>query len=205
MYTAKAEFLELLRTVQRSGVEELISFLESSDFFTAPASLKLYRNYSGGLCDHALCRYHYLKSLITNVVGEAIDSDSVIITALLSNLDKINYFEVTSVNKKVYCEDGNKKDDLGKFKWVAEVGYRIRDPEDRFVFGTSGQNAERIITNYMPLRDQESAAIVNLGVSYENPNFNYSGVYKKYPLACLLGAADQLATYMGESADGVPF
>lgn len=201
---SKEKFLlELKRKVSRPGIENLITFLESSDFFTAPASLKLHHTWSGGLCDYAWDRYDYMLKLVKDTPRQ-VEEESIAICALLANLDKINYFEPTVFNRKHYCADGDRKDDVGTFKWVAERGYAVRDPADRFIFGTSGQNAERIITNYIPLKDEESAAIINLGVSYENPTFNYSHIYKKYKLACILSAADQLATYLSAEED-IPF
>ena len=38
----KEEFLKLLRTVNREGIEDLIQFLEKSDFFKAPASTRFH-------------------------------------------------------------------------------------------------------------------------------------------------------------------
>lgn len=190
----KNRFLELVKSIPREGVDELIEYLNSSDFFEAPASLKLHHAYEGGLCRYSLARYGFLTKLI-EVSGYNCSEDSILITGLLASLNKANYFEPTFINKKVYCADGDKRDERGKFRWESEAGYKIKEPEDRFIFGTSGQNAERLITNYVPLRDTESAAIVNLGVTYENPTFNYAAVYKKYPLAALLALADQLAIY----------
>ena len=50
----KEEFLKLLRTVKREGIEDLINFLEKSDFFKAPASTKFHGDYEGGLVEHSL-------------------------------------------------------------------------------------------------------------------------------------------------------
>ena len=36
----KDKILELLRSTNRDGIEDVISFLEKSDFFTAPASTR---------------------------------------------------------------------------------------------------------------------------------------------------------------------
>lgn len=198
----KQTFLNLVAQIKRDGVENLINFLQSSDFFTAPASVKLYRAEEGGLCAHALARNAIMKNLI-EIQGWTVDHDSFLITSLLADLNKINYFEPTAINKKVYSPNGKRMDEFGHFDWVAERGYRVRDPEERFIFGTSGQNAERIITNYIPLTDEESAAIINLGVSYENPTFNYANIYRKYGLACVLAAADSLATFCTEGLSTV--
>ena len=34
----KEKFIELLRSTNREGIEDLIAFLDKTDFFTAPAS-----------------------------------------------------------------------------------------------------------------------------------------------------------------------
>ena len=199
----RERFTELVKSIPREGANELLEFLNGSDFFEAPASLKLHHASEGGLCRYSLARYDFLTKL-ADIGGIACGLDSLLITGLLASINKTNYFEQTFINKKVYCADGDKHDERGKFRWESEAGYKVKDPEERFVFGTSGQNAERLITNYMPLRDAESAAIVNLGVTYENPTFNYAQIYKKYPLACLLAQADQLATYFDLEGE-VPF
>ena len=36
----KEQFLELLRQVKREGIDELIDFIEKTDFFKAPASTR---------------------------------------------------------------------------------------------------------------------------------------------------------------------
>ena len=43
----KDEFLNLLKTVQREGMDKLISYLEKTDFFKAPASTRFHGNYEG--------------------------------------------------------------------------------------------------------------------------------------------------------------
>ena len=51
----KQEFLALCREkIHRDGLEELLSWLQKSDFFTAPASTKYHGAYEGGLCEHSL-------------------------------------------------------------------------------------------------------------------------------------------------------
>lgn len=195
----KETFINLLQSLtDRPGISNLIDFLNSSDFFMAPASLKLYKNYAGGLCEHALERYHHLKLLVETNGWKSIPSDSIVICSLLADLNKINYFKLVGSRKRVLNPE------TGNEEWTTVQDYKVVEPEDRFIFGTSGQNAERIITNYMPLKDEESAAIINMGVNYENPTFNLSYIYKKYPLACLLNGADQLATFASD-LEGYPF
>ena len=56
----KEEFLMLLRSVNREGMDELINFIEKSDFFKAPASTRFHGSYEGGLLEHSLNVYKLL-------------------------------------------------------------------------------------------------------------------------------------------------
>ena len=57
----KEQFLELLRTVKRDGIEDLINFLEKSDFFIAPASTRFHGDHEGGLVEHSMKVYEILN------------------------------------------------------------------------------------------------------------------------------------------------
>ena len=50
----KEEFLNLLRSTEREGIEDLIEALEEMGFFTAPASANHHLNVEGGLLEHSL-------------------------------------------------------------------------------------------------------------------------------------------------------
>ena len=50
----KEKFLKILKTVKREGIDELIEFLEKTDFFKAPASTRFHGNYEGGLVEHSI-------------------------------------------------------------------------------------------------------------------------------------------------------
>lgn len=191
----RENFITLLRTVNRPGIEELINWLDSTDFFKAPASPKLFKNYAGGLCEKALIRYDQMHQ-INNYNLLNINKDSITLTSLLANVDKTNYFKLTPFNRKQYSPTGRHSDANGNYDWVEVWEYAVVPDEERFIYGTSGQNAERLISNYVPLTDEESAAITNMGITYENPTFYFGGIYKKYPLAALLNAADTLASFV---------
>lgn len=54
----KQEFLSLCRdNIHRDGLEDLLGWLQKSDFFTAPASTRYHGAYEGGLCEHSLDVY----------------------------------------------------------------------------------------------------------------------------------------------------
>ena len=45
----KNKFINLLKSVKREGINELLDFLENTDFYNAPASTKFHSSYKGGL------------------------------------------------------------------------------------------------------------------------------------------------------------
>ena len=53
----KEEFITLLKSTNREGIENLLNFLERSDFYTAPASTRFHGNYEGGLLEHSMKVY----------------------------------------------------------------------------------------------------------------------------------------------------
>ena len=50
----KEKMLELLKSINREGIDKLISFLEKTDFFEAPASTRFHGSYAGGLVEHSI-------------------------------------------------------------------------------------------------------------------------------------------------------
>ena len=61
----KAEFLSLLRQVQRPGMDNLIEWMETkTDFFVAPASSKFHGCFKYGLVRHSLNVYYAALKLV---------------------------------------------------------------------------------------------------------------------------------------------
>ena len=62
--TNKETFLSICREdIKRDGIEDLLKWLEDSDFFAAPASTRFHGNYEGGLCEHSLNVHRELTRL----------------------------------------------------------------------------------------------------------------------------------------------
>lgn len=202
MSKAENEICSLLRSVKRPNacIEELIQKLKDSDFFTAPASTKYHNCCEGGLADHSLNVYHNLKRLVENKHLEStISEDSIIICGLLHDMAKINYYEKSFRNKKVYSEQGSKWDELGRFDWVSEPCWAIKEESERFIFGNHEETSEFMIRQYIPLKVEESAAILTHhgGKGWDSAASN-STTFGRYTLAVLLHLADMLATYVDE-------
>ncbi len=84
----KQEFIRLLSFVERDGVQSLLEWLESTDFYTAPASTKYHGAYAGGLLDHSLNVFRRLVKRDT-----AASMDTMTISALLHDVCKIHLYE----------------------------------------------------------------------------------------------------------------
>ena len=182
----KEKFLELLRTVKRDGIEDLINFLEKSDFFKAPASTRFHGNYEGGLAEHSMKVYEILKHKVEHCVEPInIPEESIIIIGLLHDICKTNYYTVEMRNKK--NEDG---------MWVKEPYYTINDT---IPYG-HGEKSVMMISNFIKLTMEEMYAIRwHMGLSEPKELYNtISLVFEKYPLALALHEADLEATYLYE-------
>ena len=193
----KERFKELLSTVNREGarIDDLISKLESSDFFYAPASTKYHGAYEGGLVDHCLSVYDNFKALAAmKGLDSLISHDSIVILSLLHDFSKMNLYKKDYRNKKVYSESGSKYDNMGKFDWVSEETYSMASFDERFLYGNHEETSEFMVRHYIPLSYQESVAIVNhhAGMSYDSTEVS-SAIIERFPLATLLHLADMLA------------
>ena len=130
------------------------------------------------------------------------DEDSLLICGLLHDISKMNFYEVTSRNEKVYSENGSKSDSLGRFEWQASLSFKVRDAENRFIYGNHEETSEFMIKSFIPLTVEESVAILNHhgGKGFDSiPIQTISDKYNKYVLSPLLHTADMLATYLDEN------
>lgn len=195
----KNEFIDMLRAITRNNcdIEGLIKKLEQSDFFEAPASTKYHGAFKGGLCRHCLDVNIVLTNLL-KMNGLSYSDEAVTIVSLLHDLSKMNLYERTCFNKKVYSENGSKHDDGGKFDWVSEPGYKTKDVKDRFIYGNHEQTSEFMVRQFIPLELEESIAILHHhgGMGFDSAQLDISLIYDKYPLALMLHVADMICAYM---------
>lgn len=179
----KEEFLNLLRSIQREGMEDLIKFIENTDFFKAPASTRFHGNFEGGLLEHSMKVYEILKEKLNNApVPMNISEDTIKIVALLHDICKVNYYKV---------DYRNAKNDLGV--WEKVPYYTV---EDTIPYG-HGEKSVMMITEYMKLTVEEKYCIRwHMGFSEPKELYTTLGqAFKKFPLALLLHEADLEATY----------
>ena len=178
------EFLKLLKSTNREGIDSLIDFIKKTDFFKAPASTKFHGNYEGGLLEHSMKVYEILKYKVANsVVKIDISEESIIIIALLHDICKVNYYKV---------DYRNSKNALGVWE---KVPYYIVD--DTIPYG-HGEKSVMMITEYIKLTPEEKYSI-RWHMGYTEPKELYTTIgeaYKKYPIALLTHEADLESTYL---------
>ena len=185
----KEEFIELLKSTNREGMDKLLAWIEKSDFYKAPASTRFHGSYEGGLLEHSLNVYKVLKQKLTQFPFASIlninDSTLIIIT-LLHDICKANYYCVEMRNKK--NEDG---------VWVKEPYYSINDT---IPYG-HGEKSVMMISKFINLSMEEMYAIRwHMGFSEPKELHNtLSAVFEKYPLVMALHEADLEATYILEN------
>lgn len=200
MSELRDQFIELLRITKREGIDEVIGFLCTSDFFTAPASTRYHSCHEGGLAEHSFNVYKALKEKLSknHLFGE-VKEDSIIISALLHDICKTNFYISEPKNKKVYSQDGMKSDSNGRFDWVSYMGYTV---DDKSPLG-HGEKSVIMLMQYIKLTKEEMYAIRwHMGGFEAKENYNaLSETFKRYPLALALHEADLEATYLLESEE----
>ena len=192
----KETFINLINSIKREfDKEKLLNWLESSDFFRAPASTKYHLNCDGGLCQHSLNVYYSLEALC-NTFATIPDKDnnyvcryskdSILICGLLHDISNANFSEK-------YNETTG--------QWEKVASYKIRENENRFLYGNHEENSEFMVRSFIPLEVEESVAILHhMGeTTRDSSQPDLSAIYTKYNLAALLHAADYLSTFCLEN------
>lgn len=180
----KEQYLELLKSINREGMDELIRFIEKTDFFIAPASTKFHGDYEGGLLEHSLKVYEILKEKVKTAPVEInVSEDTLKIVALLHDICKVNFYKV---------DYRNAKDAMGN--WQKVPYYTI---EDTIPYG-HGEKSVMMLTEYIKLTSEEKYSIRwHMGFSEPKELYTTLGqAFKKYPLALLLHEADLESTYL---------
>lgn len=185
--------------VDRPGVDKLMKYIQSSDFYTAPASTKFHLSCEGGLLQHSLNVLDALRGLlvfnpitslyeyqVAGKVAAEIPAESVTVAALLHDICKTHFYGVSTRNVK------NEKTN----RWEKQPYYTV---EDKMPLG-HGPKSAMIVKQYMELTMPEMYAIwwhMGFNGNYENDTAAGAS-YEKYPLALALYTADMIASRLME-------
>ncbi|MDD2445999.1 MAG: hydrolase [Clostridia bacterium] len=189
---SKNEFLEIYKSqIIREGSDNLLSWLEKSDYFTAPASTNFHSACKGGLCKHSVKVYKRFIKLLESEYGtswqETISPESVAICSLLHDICKVNFYKEDIRNVKVNGE------------WVQKPFYKV---EDDLPYG-HGEKSVYIISGFMRL-SREEAMIINwhmgeFDLRIKGGSYSLPDVFYKYPCCLLFHNADVQASYLDET------
>ena len=183
--TNTQHFNWLCKNIKREGIDELMDWLQKSDFYTAPASTKYHGAYEGGLLEHSLDVYQEMQKLLTIYPGIKADPESVLICSLFHDLCKVRFYTT---------EKRNRKNESGQ--WESFDYYTI---DEQFCYGGHGSKSVFILQQFMKLTSEESIAI-NCHMGFAGLNDmaikSVGNAYEKCPLAWALHVADEAATYL---------
>ena len=195
----KDRFIQLYQAfVKRPGADKLLAWLETTDFFEAPASTRFHLSRPGGLVEHSIHVYHRLHDLYVSERQRAEDQpfiellngeeETIAICALLHDICKANFYTV---------EMRNRKNEQGQ--WEKYPFYVV---DDQLPYG-HGEKSVYIISGFMKLTREEAMAIRwHMGFSdtdFKGGGFSAGNAFGKFPLAVLMHIADLQATYLDEA------
>lgn len=183
----KNKFETLVReNIKRDGIEDLLTAIAKTDFYTAPASTRFHDAEEGGLVRHSIRVYEVLlKENVPpnlNLLPHE-NTERLAVTALFHDFCKIGFYKV---------EMRNVKNETGK--WVQVPYYTI---DDLFPYG-HGEKSVYMVQQFIKLTDEEAMAIRWHMNGFEaKENHIYIGkAYNMFPLALYLGVADMKASYL---------
>ena len=187
----KQAFMEIYQKhITRDGADRLLAWLETSDFFRAPASTRFHGAHEGGLVEHSVNVYRRLYNLALGdhtLFGVPGIEESLAIVGLLHDICKANFYGV---------EMRNRKNEQGQ--WEKYPFYVV---DDQLPYG-HGEKSVYIIRNYMKLTRSEAMAIRwhmgGFDDSVRGGSYALSGAFSQYRLALLAHLADMQATYIDE-------
>ena len=193
----KEEFVSLLKSTERPGMDDVIKDLEELGFFEAPASAGHHLNVAGGLVEHSLntCKaalavYEGMQKIEPYLERE-VKRESIVIASLLHDVCKSDIYK-RSVKRR--------KTNLGI--WEDSEGYKLT--YKNFPMGHGEKSLVMLLCSGLELYDDEMLAIrwhmgawgINMN-SYEEQR-NYDAARTLYPLVSIIQTADGLAASIME-------
>lgn len=186
--TTRDIIIGLLGSVDRKGKEGLLTYLDTSDFFKAPASSENHLAVEGGLAVHSLNVYYELKRL-NEVCALGFPEDSIIICGIGHDLCKANCYVKDVKNKKV------------NGAWV-QVPYFKYDP--KFPCG-HGEKSVILLNQFIKLTVPEVLAIRWHMAAWDASEWGKKEIghaQNQTKLVTALQCADLIATCIVEGPNG---
>lgn len=199
----KDEFIGLVeKYIKRDGIENLMGWLDRTDFYTAPATTGYQLSVDGGLVQHSLNTFYRMVELANMYYGKepaednfyngdtpdadsAFTMESIALVALFHSIYKADVYVKDFRNQKI------------NGKWEQVEYYRW---DEAFVYGR-GAKSVYILQQFMRLYTDEAQAIRFHTAGREDANSgifdaSFYRVYEKSPISVLLFMAEQMAYWL---------
>lgn len=184
--------------IQRDGIENILTFLASTDFYEAPASTKYHGAYKGALAEHSLnvfnclMKSEFLKDIKNEETGtQMYSNETIAIVALFRDLCKADFYGVAMRNAK-----------NANGVWVKVPYYTV---EDKYPYGHGEKSVYLLMREGLKLTDEEALAIrwhmSGFTDSVKGGSYSLNEAYNISPLAVELALADMRATYLLENKE----
>lgn len=178
---------EALTAIHRLGIKELLDWLATTDFYSAPCSGRYHGSYSGGLVEHSLNVYTQFWNIAPSYGYDATNPtllEESAIVCLFHDLCKVNFYEPYLRNVK--------NPDTGIWEQVEE--YRAKGST---TLASHGACSCYRVMQFLKLTENEYAAILHHMGAWDKSQYSNPGeVYANNKLAWLLHIADEAATYI---------
>lgn len=195
----KNYFISLVKQfVKRDGVDQLLTWLERSDFFVCPASTQFNLPVEGGLCQHAL---NVADSLVKRYFDKSIydleESDALVVLDNEMTIENILVVSLFSSINKANCYVKDFKNVKVNGKWEQQEYWKWNE---QFLYSGRGGKSVFILQQYMRLYVEEAQAIAFILAGEDNIfsgviDSTYRKIYEQSSLALYLHLAEMEATY----------
>ncbi|HII14771.1 MAG TPA: metal-dependent phosphohydrolase [Nanoarchaeota archaeon] len=176
--SVRQEIIGAMAGIKRKGMDKMLKYMESSDFYRAPASTKFHGNYEGGLAAHSYLVYHEFDELLARH-GSGLASESRIIAGICHDFCKIGIY---------------RKNEIKKGRGKGQSGARPYYFDDEFPIG-HGEKSLWIAGRYIEPTEKEALLIRwHMGGYDKNYEINEPMIKQKCPELVLLQSADRIVS-----------
>ena len=194
----KEQFVDILASTGRKGIDQVLQKLEESGFFEAPASSKFHLSCKGGLLQHSLNVYEAASFLRDQAcqrdpeLDNLLPKDSVAICSLLHDVCKTDIYKEGMLSRK-----------NAEGYWEKYVGYQV-DYTAGMPLGHGEKSVILLLSWGLELTPEEMLAIRWHMNAWDLPMQNaehkesFNAAKAKSPLVSLLLSADGIATGLFE-------
>lgn len=183
----KERIIKLLKSTERSGIDNLILHMEDNGFFMAPCSGQYHLAKEGGLAEHSLNVYEFGYDHLPSIIGgDKIGWFSWAIVAILHDLGKASYHNKPNYTPNI-LKSGKQSEDKP-----------FETNKDRLYISHEIVSLQ-IATKHIELSEEEEFAILYHNGLYVASGRDIQG--KERPLQLLLHFADMWCSRFVETEE----